>query len=201
MDITKIYLLVGAICVLLAGTFVGSYAFPQETVVEVEVPVNVTEIVEVVKEVPVEVVVEKEIKVENTTKIESLSDELSMLKARYEQITDERYVRSDVEQEFAAIQAAVSDFKELYMYKLIRAGFTPSEISVVRVFDEEVSIVEVSRSVDGIKQDYDKVDVDFQVKAKYQDEDGVEYRFWNVSVGYDLDSEGRVDTNVTAVLV
>jgi len=197
MDITKTSLVAGAILLLLVGLFVGSYAFPQEEIVEV--PVNVTQLVEVVKEVPVKVIVEKEI--ENTTKIESLSDELSMLKARYEQLTDERYVRSDVAEEVEAIQKAIGDFKELYMYKLIRAGFTPSEISVVRVYDEEVSINKVSRSVDGIQEDYDKVDVGFELKAKYKDEDGVEFKFWNVEVSYDLDSEGNQDTSVTAVLV
>lgn len=199
MDITKTYLVAGAILLLLVGCFVGSYAFPKEEIVEV--PVNQTVEVEVVKEVPVEVLIERNVTVEDTTRIESLSDELSLLKTRYEQLTDERYIKSDVEQEVEAIQRAISDFKKFYMYKLIQGGFTPSEISIVRVYDESVSVDEVSRSVNGVQEDYDKVDVEFELKAKYQDEDGVEYEFWNVEVGYDLDSEGNEDTNVTATLV
>jgi hypothetical protein len=196
MDITKTQL--GALLlVLIVGCFLGANAFPITE--EVEVVKTEYQTVEVEKIVEVETIVEKEI--ENTDRIESLSDELSMLKTRHEQLTGDRYVKSDVAEEVEKIQGAIGDFKTLYMYKLIQGGFTPSEIKVDKVYEQVVSIEEVSRSIDGIQEDYDLVTIEFELKAKYSDEDGVSYERWDVEMEYDIDSEGNDDLSVTAVLV
>ena len=121
-----------------------------------------------------------------------LNDELLNIKtlqdysSLYEQLTDERYVKADVAEEVEAIQKAIEDFKSEYKYKIIQGGFTLSEISIVKVLDEEVTIEEDSRSIDGKQQDYDKVDVEFRLKAEYKDEDGsVEVEYWDVDMDYD----------------
>lgn len=199
MDITKTQLCVAALVLAICCLFIGAQAFPETETVEV--PVEVIKEVETVKEVIVEVekIVEKE--VENTERIESLSDELSTLKTRFEQLTGDRYDKEDLSREVQLIQEAIVDFKADYLYKLIQGGYTPSEIRVVKVTEQEIDIKEVSRSIDGIQDDFDLITVEFELKAEYKDEDGITYESWDVEIEYDIDSEGNDDITVTATLV
>jgi len=195
MDMKQIAVigLVAVLCVAL-----GAFVFPNVVEEEVVVPGPIEYITQFET---VEVVVEKEVLIEDTDRIDELSDELALLKLRYEQLTNSRYLGDEVAEEVAAIERAISDFESTYMYKLIRWGFTPDEISIVRIYNEEVDIDAVTRRVDGIREDYDKVDVEFTLKAKYADEDGTRYAFWDVTIGYDLDSEGNEDIDLYASMV
>jgi len=193
MDMKQI---AAGILLILLGGLLGAFVFPND--VEVIKEVKVVEL----QEVPgAEVIVEKEVLVEDTDRINELNNELKLLKLRYEQLTGTHYLGKDVEEEVTAIERAISDFESMYMYKLIRWGFTPDEISIVRTYNEEVSIEKVDREVNGIEEEYDKIGVNFTLKAKYSDEDGVRYAFWDVEIGYDLDSEGNEDIVLSTFLV
>lgn len=193
----KTWLIAGAILMLVVGFLIGGLTVPPEEVeVEVQIP-GPTEVIEK----PVEVVVEKEVLFENTTKIEFLEAELALLEEQFERMTDREWDREDAIEESEAIERAIRDFRDDYMFTLLWRDYTLSELSIDKISREEADVREVQRWVDGIRNDYDKVDVSFEIKAKYEDEDGVQFRWWEVNVDYDIDSEGREEITVDADLL
>jgi hypothetical protein len=189
------------IAALVVGGLGGSIAFPQteevvtEKIVLVDKPVVTEKIVEVtvVKEVPV---VQPAAPVQDSLEFKALMAEYSALARKYEALTDEDVNLDDLALELEAIDAAKSlvqgDYKHLFL-----DGYKPSEVSFIKFYDEDATVDEVRRLVDGRYRDFDKREATFTVKVKYSDSDGTVYQRFDVTVIFDIDTDGEEDITVT----
>lgn len=188
----KVWAALSIIAALLLGGLAGAMLYPKEVVVEKEVPVEV--------QVPVNVTVEKEVivevLVEDTEKLDALQADYTALKTRYEQLTSEDLDSAELRRELAAISKAVIEFKEDYKH-LVLDGYKPSEVRVIKVFSQDVTLEEVERVVDGRLVEYEQAEVSFTIKVEYKDAEGVAYQWWDVVVSYDLDSDGVEESDVS----
>lgn len=193
MDWKEVLLL--AVVFLAVGSVAGAFIFPTtvteyETVVEqIEVPGET-----IVVEVPVEVV--KEVTVEDTERIEELEAELEALVLRYEQLSESRYDADDVLNELIYINEAKEVFQSDFFYELQWKDYKLSETEIVKFYNEEVSVSDVDRWVDGKLIEYEQATVEFRIKVAYEDEDGLEYRRYDVELVWDIDSDGVEEAEV-----
>lgn len=189
------WLVAAGLCLaLLIAGFAGATLFPKEVVVKelVEVPVEVTNTVEVEKIV--------EVTVRDTEREDKLEKQLAELIVRYEQLADEKYLEGDVRKELAAISKAKSDFVD-YEYLLLFSDYALSDLWIEKYYDERVELKDVDRIVDGKRVDYEQAIVRFEIKAAYEDDEGREYRRYAVKMKYDIDSDGDEKVEVDLWLV
>jgi len=185
-----------AVVVAILSCLAGAFAFPTtvtETVyeeVEVEKIVEVPVEVEVIKEVEVPVEVLVEVPYENTTKLEELQARYDNLQRRFEMLIDEDIDEDEIEAELDAIERAKEELEDEWKFLFIIDDYKPSELEFVKFYDEDASIREVRRWVDGKRVYYDKAKVSFEVKVRYSDSDGTEYERFDVEVTWDLDEDG-----------
>jgi len=130
---------------------------------------------------------------------EEAQEKLTILESAYERLTDEELDYDELVLEDAAIESAQAEFEKRIRDLLDLQH--DEEVKVIKYFDEEASVSEAGRIIDGKEKEVLISEADFKVRVEISDNDSSSLHEFQVEYELDYESDGDEDESFDVTLL